>query len=204
MKFTKLSKTICLALFALHITPTFAPRLKPDSCDYRKSSQTKSIHFLQINEVGKIRATDSTALTFSASDKILNIHFKRWNSVKKGELIAQLDNAKRSRFRQARSSLALAKSKLKRVQKLLKKQPDSIISTRCWRAGRAGKSGNRWFPSESADEEWLFVGCAIWWAVKPNLPSSRRTRSMAPQRWWAWLSCWSCRSSILHWTVRFR
>ncbi|MEZ8626328.1 efflux RND transporter periplasmic adaptor subunit [Vibrio splendidus] len=125
MKFTKLSKTICLALFALHISPSFAQdsNLIPVTIEKaRKQAFTSSI-----NEVGKIRATDSAALTFSASDKILNIHFKDGDSVKKGELIAQLDNTKaKADLDKARSSLALAKSKLKRVQELLKKQPDSM------------------------------------------------------------------------------
>ncbi|MFM2642790.1 efflux RND transporter periplasmic adaptor subunit [Vibrio chagasii] len=125
MKFTKLSKTICLALFALHITPTFAedsPLIPVTIEKAHKQAFTSSI-----NEVGKIRATDSAALTFSASDKILEIHFKDGDSVKKGELIAQLDNTKaKADLDKARSSLALAKSKLKRVQELLKKQPDSM------------------------------------------------------------------------------
>ncbi len=125
MKFTKLSKTICLALFALHITPSFAedsPLIPVTIEKAHKQAFTSSI-----NEVGKIRATDSAALTFSASDKILEIHFKDGDSVKKGELIAQLDNTKaKADLDKARSSLALAKSKLKRVQELLKKQPDSM------------------------------------------------------------------------------
>ncbi|MFS1861121.1 efflux RND transporter periplasmic adaptor subunit [Vibrio lentus] len=125
MKFTKLSKTICLALFALHITPTFAQDSNLIPVTIEKAH--KQAFTSSINEVGKIRATDSAALTFSASDKILNIHFKDGDSVKKGELIAQLDNTKaKADLDKARSSLALAKSKLKRVQELLKKQPDSM------------------------------------------------------------------------------
>jgi len=125
MKFTKLSKTICLALFTLHISPSFAedsPLIPVTIEKAHKQAFTSSI-----NEVGKIRATDSAALAFSASDKILEIHFKDGDSVKKGELIAQLDNTKaKADLDKARSSLALAKSKLKRVQELLKKQPDSM------------------------------------------------------------------------------
>jgi RND family efflux transporter MFP subunit len=125
MKFTKLSKTICLALFALHISPSFAQDSNQIPVTIEKAH--KQAFTSSINEVGKIRATDSAALTFSASDKILNIHFKDGDSVKKGELIAQLDNTKaKADLDKARSSLALAKSKLKRVQELLKKQPDSM------------------------------------------------------------------------------
>ncbi|OMO30105.1 efflux transporter periplasmic adaptor subunit [Vibrio sp. 10N.222.47.A9] len=125
MKFTKLSKTICLALFALHISPSFAQDSSLIPVTIEKAH--KQAFTSSINEVGKIRATDSAALTFSASDKILNIHFKDGDSVKKGELIAQLDNTKaKADLDKARSSLALAKSKLKRVQELLKKQPDSM------------------------------------------------------------------------------
>ncbi|MEZ8205315.1 efflux RND transporter periplasmic adaptor subunit [Vibrio splendidus] len=125
MKFTKLSKTICLALFVLHISPSFAQDSNLIPVTIEKAH--KQAFTSSINEVGKIRATDSAALTFSASDKILNIHFKDGDSVKKGELIAQLDNTKaKADLDKARSSLALAKSKLKRVQELLKKQPDSM------------------------------------------------------------------------------
>ncbi|WP_454440112.1 efflux RND transporter periplasmic adaptor subunit [Vibrio bathopelagicus] len=125
MKFTKLSKTICLALFALHLSPSFAQDSNLIPVTIEKAH--KQAFTSSINEVGKIRATDSAALTFSASDKILNIHFKDGDSVKKGELIAQLDNTKaKADLDKARSSLALAKSKLKRVQELLKKQPDSM------------------------------------------------------------------------------
>ncbi|MEZ8621336.1 efflux RND transporter periplasmic adaptor subunit [Vibrio splendidus] len=125
MKFTKLSKTICLALFALHSSPSFAQDSNLIPVTIEKAH--KQAFTSSINEVGKIRATDSAALTFSASDKILNIHFKDGDSVKKGELIAQLDNTKaKADLDKARSSLALAKSKLKRVQELLKKQPDSM------------------------------------------------------------------------------
>ncbi|MFA0015448.1 efflux RND transporter periplasmic adaptor subunit [Vibrio lentus] len=125
MKFKKLSKTIALALFALNTTPTLAQDspLVPVTVEKAHTQAFTS----SIREVGKIRATDSAALTFSASDKILTIHFKDGDSVKKGELIAQLDNTKaKADLDKARSSLALAKSKLKRVRELLKKQPDSM------------------------------------------------------------------------------
>lgn len=125
MKFTKLSKTICVALFALHITPTFGQDSNLIPVTVEKAH--KQAFTSAITEVGKIRATDSAALTFSASDEILTIHFKDGDSVRKGELIAQLDNTKaKADLDKARSSLALAKSKLKRVQELLKKQPDSM------------------------------------------------------------------------------
>lgn len=125
MKFNKLSKTICLALFALHATPSFAEEstLIPVTIEKAHAQAFSSA----ITEVGKIRATDSAALTFSASEKIQTIHFSDGDAVKKGELIAQLDNTTaKADLDKARSSLALAQSKLERVQELLKKQPDSM------------------------------------------------------------------------------
>ncbi|WP_428813520.1 efflux RND transporter periplasmic adaptor subunit [Vibrio makurazakiensis] len=125
MKLKLLSKTICLTLVALSSAPAFSeePPMIPVTIEQARTQAFTS----SINEVGKIRATDSAALTFSASDKILTIHFSDGDSVEKGQVIAQLDDATaKADLDKARSSLALAKSKLKRVQELLKKQPDSM------------------------------------------------------------------------------
>jgi len=125
MKFKPLSKSICLALLALNSASSFAQEssLVPVTIEQAHTQAFTS----SINEVGKIRATDSAALTFSASEKILTIHFSDGDSVKKGELIAQLDNTTaKADLDKARSTLALAKSKLERVEALLKKQPDSM------------------------------------------------------------------------------
>lgn len=125
MKLKLLSKTICLTLVALSSAPVFSEEaaMVPVTIEKAKAQAFTS----SINEVGKIRATDSAALTFSASDKILTIHFSDGDAVEKGQVIAQLDDATaKADLDKARSSLALAKSKLKRVQELLKKQPDSM------------------------------------------------------------------------------
>jgi RND family efflux transporter MFP subunit len=80
-----------------------------------------------IQEVGKINAIDSAALTFSAGEKITAIHFKDGDAVKKGDLIAELDSTKaKADFDKAKSSLGLAKTKLARIQNLLAKQPDAL------------------------------------------------------------------------------
>ncbi|NOJ23490.1 efflux RND transporter periplasmic adaptor subunit [Vibrio coralliilyticus] len=80
-----------------------------------------------LNEVGKIKATDSAALTFSAGEKLKSLKFSDGDVVKKGELIAQLDDDQaKAELDKAESSLALAESKLDRVLALLKKQPDSM------------------------------------------------------------------------------
>ncbi|WP_394251067.1 efflux RND transporter periplasmic adaptor subunit [Vibrio profundi] len=125
MKFKPLSKSICLALFALNCAPSIAQESSLVPVTIEQASQKAFTS--SIIEVGKIRATDSAALTFSASEKIQTIHFSDGESVKKGELIAQLDNTTaKADLDKARSTLALAKSKLQRVEELLKKQPDSM------------------------------------------------------------------------------
>ncbi|WP_345850556.1 efflux RND transporter periplasmic adaptor subunit [Shewanella algae] len=79
------------------------------------------------NEVGKIRAIDSVALSFNASAKLTAIHFKNGDMVKQGDLIAELDSVKaQADVDKARSTLALAKTKLERVRGLLAKEPDSL------------------------------------------------------------------------------
>lgn len=80
-----------------------------------------------IEEVGKIKATDSAVLTFSAGEKLRALNFKDGDTVQKGQLIAQLDDSQaKAELDKAKSSLALAESKLDRVLALLKKQPDSM------------------------------------------------------------------------------
>ncbi|MGF1792048.1 efflux RND transporter periplasmic adaptor subunit [Photobacterium profundum] len=80
-----------------------------------------------IQEVGKINAIDSAALTFSAGEKITAIHFRDGDTVGKGDLIAELDSTKaKADFDKAKSSLGLAKTKLARIQNLLAKQPDAL------------------------------------------------------------------------------
>ncbi|MCF1432023.1 MAG: efflux RND transporter periplasmic adaptor subunit [Shewanella sp.] len=78
-------------------------------------------------EVGKIQAIDSVDLSFNASAKLTAIYFKNGDLVKQGDLIAQLDSVKaKADVDKARSTLALARTKLERVTNLLAKQPDAL------------------------------------------------------------------------------
>lgn len=80
-----------------------------------------------VKEVGKINAIDFAQLTFNASEAITAIHFNDGDQVKKGDLIAELDSAKaQADFDKTKSSLALAKTKLERVENLLAMEPDSL------------------------------------------------------------------------------
>lgn len=80
-----------------------------------------------INEVGKLEPTYSADLTFSAGEKLKALHFQDGDMVKKGQLIAQLDDTQAvAELDKAKSSMGLAESKLNRVLALLKKQPDSM------------------------------------------------------------------------------
>ena len=125
MKLTLISKTIAFALITFGAPSVFAENT--DHVPVTVEQATTQTFTSSINEVGKIRATDSAALTFSASEKLLNIHLTDGDFVKKGDVIAQLDDTTaKADLDKAKSSLALAKSKLKRVQELLKKQPDSM------------------------------------------------------------------------------
>lgn len=81
----------------------------------------------QIQEVGKIIPVDSTDLTFSASDKLKKKFFKDGAYVKKGDLIAELDNTQaKGELDKAETQYAIDQSKLTRMLALVKKQPDSI------------------------------------------------------------------------------
>lgn len=81
----------------------------------------------QLQEVGKIIPVDSTALTFSASDKLKSKYFKDGAYVKKGDLIAELDNTQaKGELDKAETQYAIDQSKLTRMLALVKKQPDSI------------------------------------------------------------------------------
>lgn len=80
-----------------------------------------------VKEVGKINAIDSAVLNFSASEKISAIHFNHGDKVKKGQIIAELDNVKaKADLDKAKSTLALAKTKLERIEDLLIKEPFAL------------------------------------------------------------------------------
>ncbi|MFK0570577.1 efflux RND transporter periplasmic adaptor subunit [Endozoicomonas sp.] len=80
-----------------------------------------------IKEVGKINAIDSAQLTFNASETITAIHFNDGDKIKKGDLIAELDSTKvQADFDKSKSTLALAKTKLERVESLLAIQPEAL------------------------------------------------------------------------------
>ena len=78
-------------------------------------------------EVGKIIPVDSTDLTFSASEKLIAKYFKDGAYVKKGSVIAALDNTQaKAELDKAETQYAIDQSKLTRMLALVKKQPDSI------------------------------------------------------------------------------
>ncbi|MGL5666752.1 MAG: efflux RND transporter periplasmic adaptor subunit, partial [Shewanella sp.] len=80
-----------------------------------------------VKEVGKIKAIDSAVLSFNASEKIRAIHFSNGDKVTKGQVIAELDNVKaKAELDKAKSTLALAKTKLDRIQDLLTKEPFAL------------------------------------------------------------------------------
>ncbi|MCG9597621.1 efflux RND transporter periplasmic adaptor subunit [Vibrio sp. Isolate25] len=116
---------LCTAssVFAVNVTAEEQAPATPVTVEIvAEQSSTASI-----NEVGKIKATDSAALTFSAGEKLKALNFSDGDVVKEGELIAQLDDDQaKAELDKAESSLALAESKLNRVLALLKKQPDSM------------------------------------------------------------------------------
>lgn len=111
------------ALFATHVSAEETQPAIPVTVEV----VAKQVHQSSIEEVGKVKATDSAALTFSAGEKLKALNFEDGDQVNKGDLIAQLDDAQaRAELDKAKSSLALAESKLDRVLALLKKQPDSM------------------------------------------------------------------------------
>jgi len=123
------TKTLSLSILSLSILtatlPSYAESVESvpvtvEITQHRVSSST-------IDEVGKLKATDSAALTFSAGEKLKLLNFNDGDVVKKGDLIAQLDDSQaKAELDKAKSSLALAESKLARVLALIKKQPDSM------------------------------------------------------------------------------
>lgn len=80
-----------------------------------------------VKEVGKISAIDSAVLNFNASEKISAIHFSNGDTVTKGQVIAEQDNTKaKADLDKAKSTLALAKTKLERIEDLLIKEPFAL------------------------------------------------------------------------------
>ncbi len=80
-----------------------------------------------VQEVGKVKAIDSADLSFNADNKITRIFFHNGDKVRKGDLIAQLDNSDaKAELDKSKSSLALAKTKLARVNELLQREPYAL------------------------------------------------------------------------------
>ena len=80
----------------------------PVTVEYAQKDRFISI----IKEVGKVQAIDSADLIFNASEKIKAIHFQDGDSVKRGDLIAELDSTKaKADLDKSRSTLNLAKNK---------------------------------------------------------------------------------------------
>ena len=120
------SLSVFCAASALFTTQVFATEVQ-SAIPVTIEVVAKQVHHSSIEEVGKVKATDSAALTFSAGEKLKALNFEDGDQVKQGDVIAQLDDAQaRAELDKAQSSLALAESKLDRVLALLKKQPDSM------------------------------------------------------------------------------
>lgn len=78
-------------------------------------------------EVGKITAVDSTALTFSASEKLITKCFPDGAYVHKGDVIARLDSTQpKAELQKSETQYAIECSKLHRMLALIQKQPDAI------------------------------------------------------------------------------
>ena len=78
-------------------------------------------------EVGKITAVDSTALTFSASEKLITKCSSDGAYVHKGEVIAKLDSTQpKAELQKSETQYAIERSKLHRMLALIQKQPDAI------------------------------------------------------------------------------
>ena len=115
--------TVISFLFACQVLAKDPATAKPVTTEkVRVQTSTAAI-----NEVGKLEPTYSADLTFSAGEKLKALHFQDGDMVKKGQLIAQLDDTQAvAELDKAKSSMGLAASKLNRVLALLKKQPNSM------------------------------------------------------------------------------
>lgn len=122
----KKTQTLSLSILSLSLLAA-TMQVSAESIPVTVEVTQQRVSSSSIEEVGKLKATDSAALTFSTGEKLKLLNFKDGDAVKKGDLIAQLDDSKaKAEFDKAKSSLALAESKLARVMALLKKQPDSM------------------------------------------------------------------------------
>ncbi|MBE8166834.1 MAG: efflux RND transporter periplasmic adaptor subunit [Shewanella sp.] len=80
-----------------------------------------------VQDVGKIKAIDSAELVFNASAKLTKTYFHNGDKVIKGNLIAELDNTEaKTELDKSRSGLALAKTKLERINELLQREPYAL------------------------------------------------------------------------------
>ena len=80
-----------------------------------------------VQDVGKVKSIDSADLSFNADNKITKIFFHNGDKVRKGALIAQLDDSDaKADLDKSKSSLALAKTKLARINELLQREPYAL------------------------------------------------------------------------------
>lgn len=81
----------------------------------------------QVTDVGKLHAIDYAELTFKTNGQLKNIYFADGANVKKGDVIANLENTQATaELDKAKSNLKIAQNKLNRTTDLLKKQPDAL------------------------------------------------------------------------------
>ena len=109
-------------------TPTFAKDKKQPAPVAITVEHVKQAYFYDlVQEVGKVKAIDSADLSFNADNKITKIFFHNGDKVRKGDLIAQLDNSDaQAELDKSKSSLALAKTKLARINELLQREPYAL------------------------------------------------------------------------------
>ena len=116
-----------IILFGISV-PTFAKDKKQSAPVAITVEHVKQAYFYDlVQEVGKVKAIDSADLSFNADNKITKIFFHNGDKVRKGDLIAQLDNSDaQAELDKSKSSLALAKTKLARINELLQREPYAL------------------------------------------------------------------------------
>ncbi|GGN09512.1 RND transporter MFP subunit [Shewanella putrefaciens] len=118
---------LLICIFAINLPSATAAEDKNEAIPVTVEAVKAATFADVVKEVGKINAIDSAILNFNASEKISAIHFSNGDKVTKGQVIAELDNTKaKADLDKAKSALALAKTKLERVEDLLIKEPFAL------------------------------------------------------------------------------
>ncbi|MBM7071543.1 efflux RND transporter periplasmic adaptor subunit [Shewanella sp. 202IG2-18] len=130
VKSVKVLKTVafCLLSFFCFSLSSHADDKKQSQPVAVTVEHVKQAYFYDVvQEVGKVKSIDSADLSFNADNKITKIFFHNGDKVRKGDLIAQLDDSDaKADFDKSKSSLALAKTKLARINELLQREPYAL------------------------------------------------------------------------------